>query len=104
MAGAMTGIKVLDFSQIVSGPMAACMLADQGADVIKLEAPTGDPVRAFGPGKGNMSATYITVNRGKRGLALDLKKPESAAIVAALIGWADVLIENFRPGAMERLG
>ena len=104
MAGAMTGIKLLDFSQIVSGPMAACILADQGADVIKLEAPSGDPVRAFGPGKGNMSATYITVNRGKRGLALDLKKPESAAIVAALIGWADVLIENFRPGAMERLG
>ncbi len=104
MTGAMAGIKVLDFSQIVSGPMAACMLADQGADVIKVESPDGDPVRAFGVAKGNMSATYITVNRGKRGLALDLKHPDSAAIVTALIGWADVLIENFRPGTMARLG
>lgn len=104
MTGAMAGIKVLDFSQIVSGPMAACMLADQGADVIKVESPGGDPVRAFGVAKGNMSATYITVNRGKRGLALDLKHPDSAAIVTALIRWADVLIENFRPGTMERLG
>ena len=104
MPGPLAGIRVLDLSQIVSGPMAAVMLADQGADVIKVEGPAGDPVRTFGPAKGPMSATCITVNRGKRGLGLDLKRPEAAPVFEALIARADVLIENFRPGTMERLG
>lgn len=104
MPAPLNGIRVLDLSQIVSGPMAATMLADQGADVIKVEGPAGDPVRSFGPAKGPMSATCITVNRGKRGLGLDLKHPGAAPVLEAMIARADVLIENFRPGTMERLG
>ena len=104
MTGALDGLRVVDLSQIVSGPMAACILADQGADVIKVESPGGDPVRGLGPGKADLSAMFITVNRGKRSLALDLKHPQAAPILAALIAQADVLIENFRPGVLDRLG
>ena len=98
------GIRVVDLSQIVSGPMAACILADQGADVIKVETPGGDPVRTLGPKKGDLSSMFIAVNRGKRGLALDLKQPAAADVLVRLIERADVLIENFRPGIIERLG
>ncbi|GGI80456.1 CoA transferase [Polymorphobacter multimanifer] len=102
--GPLDGVKVLDLSQIVSGPMAAAMLADQGADVVKLESPNGDPVRGMGPRKGDVSAMFIAVNRGKRGVVADVKTAEGAALLEALIGWADVLVENFRPGTMARLG
>lgn len=102
--GPLHGVRVVDLSQIVSGPMAAVLLADQGADVIKVETPGGDPVRGLGPRKGDLSAMFIAVNRGKRGIALDLKQPEGCAVLCRLIERADVLIENFRPGAMERLG
>ncbi|MFZ4689209.1 MAG: CaiB/BaiF CoA transferase family protein [Polymorphobacter sp.] len=104
MTGPLAGIKIVDLSQIVSGPMAATLLADQGADVIKVESPGGDPVRVLGPRKGDRSAMFIAVNRGKRGLAIDLKTAGGRAILERLVGWADVLIENFRPGTMERLG
>jgi crotonobetainyl-CoA:carnitine CoA-transferase CaiB-like acyl-CoA transferase len=104
MPGPLAGIKVVDLSQIVSGPMATTMLADQGADVIKVESPGGDPVRALGPRKGDLSAMFIAVNRGKRGLCIDLKAAGGGAILARLVAWADVLVENFRPGTMERLG
>ncbi len=104
MAGPLQGIKVVDLSQIVSGPMAAAMLADQGAEVIKVESPGGDPVRVLGPRKGDLSSMFIAVNRGKRGLAIDLKTPAGGEILERLIARADVLIENFRPGTMERLG
>ncbi len=104
MTGPLAGIKIIDLSQIVSGPMAATMLADQGADVIKVESPGGDPVRGLGPAKGDRSAMFIAVNRGKRGLSIDLKTAGGCAILERLIGWADVLIDNFRPGTMERLG
>ncbi len=104
MTGPLAGIKIIDLSQIVSGPMAATMLADQGADVIKVESPHGDPVRTLGPRKGDRSAMFIAVNRGKRGLAIDLKTRGGRTILERLIGWGDVLIENFRPGTMERLG
>lgn len=104
MPAPLNGIRVIDLSQIVSGPMAATILADQGAEVVKVEGPAGDPVRSFGPAKGPMSATCIAVNRGKRGLGLDLKHPGAAPVLEALIAGADVLIENFRPGTMERLG
>ena len=100
----LAGIRVVDLSQIVSGPMAASILADQGADVIKVETPGGDPVRTLGPRKGDLSSMFITVNRGKRGIALDLKQPAAADVLTRLIGRADVLVENFRPGAIERLG
>jgi crotonobetainyl-CoA:carnitine CoA-transferase CaiB-like acyl-CoA transferase len=102
--GPLAGIKVLDLSQIVSGPMAAAWLADQGAEVLKLESPTGDPVRHFGARKGTMSAIFVAVNRGKRGETLDLKNPAHHARFEELVRWADVLVENFRPGTMEKLG
>lgn len=104
MSGALEGIRIVDLSQIVSGPMAATLLADQGAEVIKVETLGGDPVRGLGPRKGDLSSMFIAVNRGKRGIALDLKTPGGCTIVERLIARADVLIENFRPGAMERLG
>jgi crotonobetainyl-CoA:carnitine CoA-transferase CaiB-like acyl-CoA transferase len=102
--GPLAGIKVLDLSQIVSGPMAAAWLADQGADVLKLESPSGDPVRHFGARKGDMSAIFVAVNRGKRGETLDLKNPAHHPRFEELLRWADVLVENFRPGTMEKLG
>lgn len=104
MAGPLAGIRVVDLSQIVSGPMAATILADQGADVIKVESPGGDPVRSLGPAKGDLSAMFIAVNRGKRSIAIDIKTPGGREILTRLIGWADVMIDNFRPGTMERLG
>jgi crotonobetainyl-CoA:carnitine CoA-transferase CaiB-like acyl-CoA transferase len=102
--GPLDGIRVLDLSQIVSGPMAAAMLGEQGADVIKLESPSGDPVRSMGPHKGDVSAMFVAVNRGKRSVVADLKTDAGRALLRQLIGWADVLIENFRPGTMARLG
>jgi crotonobetainyl-CoA:carnitine CoA-transferase CaiB-like acyl-CoA transferase len=104
MAAPLSGIRVVDLSQIVSGPMAAAMLADQGAEVIKVETPSGDPVRGFGPAKAGTSAMFVAVNRGKRGIALDLKQPAACAVLWRLIERADVLVENFRPGTMQRLG
>jgi crotonobetainyl-CoA:carnitine CoA-transferase CaiB-like acyl-CoA transferase len=102
--GPLAGYRIIDCSQIVSGPMAATMLADQGAEVIKVESPGGDPVRALGPRKGDLSSMFIAVNRGKQGICLDLKHPDGLAILERLIATADVLIENFRPGVLERLG
>ncbi len=104
MTGPLSGVKIVDLSQIVSGPMAAALLADQGADVIKVESPGGDPVRGMGPAKGDLSAMFIAVNRGKRGLSIDLKTRGGRTILERLVKWADVLIDNFRPGTMERLG
>lgn len=102
--GPLAGIKVLDLSQIVSGPMATAWLADQGAEVLKIESPTGDPVRTVGARKGRMSALYVSVNRGKRAEVLDFKNPAQRARFHELVVWADVLVENFRPGTMEKLG
>ncbi|MBC7505256.1 MAG: CoA transferase [Sandarakinorhabdus sp.] len=104
MAGPLAGIKVVDLSQIVSGPMAATILADQGAEVIKVESPGGDPVRGLGPAKGDLSAMFIAVNRGKQGLSIDLKTGGGRAILERLLAGADVVIDNFRPGTMDRLG
>jgi crotonobetainyl-CoA:carnitine CoA-transferase CaiB-like acyl-CoA transferase len=104
MTGPLAGIRIIDLSQIVSGPMAATMLADQGAEVIKVESPGGDPVRTLGPAKGDLSAMFIAVNRGKQGLSIDLKSEGGRAILERLIAGADVIIDNFRPGTMDRLG
>ena len=101
--GPLNGIRILDLSQIVSGPMAAAWLTDQGADCIKLESPAGDPVRQFGARKGDLSAIFVAVNRGKRGETLDLKDPADHARFEELVRWADVLVENFRPGTMNKL-
>ncbi len=104
MPGPLAGVRIVDLSQVVSGPMAAGWLADQGADVIKVEPPHGDPVRALGPAKGDLASTYIQINRGKRQIVLDLKQDEAKAALGKLIASADVLVENFRPGVMEKLG
>ena len=98
------GIRVLDLSTVLSGPIAAALLADQGAEVTKVESPEGDTSRYVGPAKGDLSAMYIAVNRGKRSIALDLKAPGARPILERLVQRADVLINNFRPGVMARLG
>jgi crotonobetainyl-CoA:carnitine CoA-transferase CaiB-like acyl-CoA transferase len=98
------GIRVLDLSAVISGPMATAIMADQGADVFKVESPGCDLSRRIGPAKGEMSATFISINRGKRSILLDLKQADARAVLRDLVVRADVLVENFRPGAMDRLG
>ncbi|WP_017667546.1 CoA transferase [Sandarakinorhabdus sp. AAP62] len=104
MSGPLAGFRIVDCSQIVSGPMACTMLGDQGAEVIKVESPGGDPVRGLGPRKTDLSSMFIAVNRGKQGLCLDLKSPDGVAVLERLVATADVLVENFRPGVLARLG
>ncbi|MBB1603782.1 CaiB/BaiF CoA-transferase family protein [Variovorax sp. UMC13] len=98
------GIRIVDLSAVVSGPMAAGLLADQGADVIKVETPKGDLTRLIGPAKNGLSTLFVAINRGKRSIVLDLKQAEGALVLRDLVASADVLIENFRPGALARLG
>jgi crotonobetainyl-CoA:carnitine CoA-transferase CaiB-like acyl-CoA transferase len=98
------GIRVLDLSRVIAGPYAAALLGDLGADVIKLERPgRGDDMRAL-RGNGQMSASFAAVNRNKRGIAVDLQKPEGARLAFELARRADVVLENFLPGVAERLG
>jgi len=104
MHSPLQGIRVLDLSAVLSGPMATAMLADQGAEVIKVEAPGGDLSRRIGPAKGEMSAMFIAANRGKRSICLDLKRADHLQVLRELIARADVLVENFRPGTLARLG
>jgi formyl-CoA transferase len=111
VAGALSGIRVLDFTQVILGPAATQVLADFGADVIKVERPgSGDLARAFAPflsridGDGQVSVRYLSANRNKRDLAVDLKSPAGREVIFRLIPTADVLVHNFRPGVMESLG
>ncbi len=104
MSKPFSGLRVIDLSAVVSGPMATGILADQGADVIKVEPMEGDLTRLIGPAKGDLSALFISINRGKRSIVLDLKKPEGAKVLRDLLLTSDVLVENFRPGALARLG
>ena len=98
------GIRVLDLSRVIAGPYSAALLGDLGADVIKLERPgRGDDMRSF-RGDGLMSAAFAAVNRNKRGIAVDLQKPEGARLAFELARRADVVLENFLPGVAERLG
>lgn len=102
---ALKGIKVIDFTQIASGPACTLMLADMGADVIKIEPPTGDVARTLGPPWiDGVGAVYLALNRNKRGVVLDLKSPKDVQLAQDLIRDADVVVENFRPGVMARLG
>ncbi len=100
----LAGLRVVDLSTVLSGPIATAILADQGAEVVKVEPPEGDTCRLIGPAKGDLSAMFIAVNRGKRSIALDLKSSAALEVLHALIARADVLVSNFRPGVMERLG
>lgn len=99
------GVKVLDFSQFLAGPLISAAMADHGADVVKVEAPTGDPTRRTGRKEGEGSGGFFRVcNRGKRSIALDLKQEGARAVVARLARWADVVIESYSPGVPKRLG
>ena len=102
--GPLSGIRVIDLTSMISGPVATMMLADQGADVIKVESLAGDLVRGAGPNRSGITSTFISSNRSKRGLALNLKTPEGAEILRDLLRTADVLVQNFRPGTIERMG
>jgi crotonobetainyl-CoA:carnitine CoA-transferase CaiB-like acyl-CoA transferase len=101
---ALAGVKVLDLTSMVSGPVAAMMLADQGADVIKVEPTTGEQMRHIGPTVNKVTAAFFSCNRGKRSIGVDLKSEDGKKILFDLVADADVLIQNFRPGAMERMG
>jgi crotonobetainyl-CoA:carnitine CoA-transferase CaiB-like acyl-CoA transferase len=104
LTGALDGVRVLDLTTMVAGPVATMMLADQGADVIKVEAPSGDLMRRLANGRNGMNAFFLACNRNKRSLAVDLKTEHGREIVYKLIATADVLIHNFRPGTAERIG
>jgi len=104
MPGPLHGFTVIDATQMVAGPLAGTLLADQGAEVIKIEAPKGDRFRYTGHRKGRISAAWAGVNRGKRSLVLDLTTPEGQAVARKLLATADVFIQNFRPGVADRLG
>jgi len=104
MSDALAGLKVLDVSTLFAGPLAATMLGDFGADVIKIEHPRGDPVRSHGASKDGVGLWGKVVGRNKRGITLYLGSPEGQDVFRRLVADADVVIENFRPGTLERWG
>ena len=104
MACALDGIRVLDVTQVMAGPFASMVLCDMGADVIKVESPSGDSSRRMAGSVGDDSPAFNAVNRGKRGLGLDLKTDRGSEILRRLASSADIFIENYRPGVMKKLG
>ena len=103
--GPLDGITVLDFSRVLAGPYCTMVLADLGARVIKIERiATGDDTRAFGPFVDQESAYFMCFNRGKESIALDIKSSRDRDLLERMLSQADVLVENFRPGVMDRLG
>ena len=111
MPGPLTGIRVVDCSTVLAGPYATMVLADLGADVVKVEPPEGDATRGWGPpwlgdeAAGTRTAAYaLAINRNKRSIRLDLRQPAGADVLRRLLDGADVLVENYRPGALERFG
>ena len=105
MPGALNGLRILDLSSVLMGPFATQLMADMGADVIKIEPPTGDTVRGIGPMRNpQMGSNFLHVNRNKRSLVLDLKKPDGLQAFFKLVATADVVVYNIRPQAMLRLG
>jgi crotonobetainyl-CoA:carnitine CoA-transferase CaiB-like acyl-CoA transferase len=105
MPGPLHGYRILDLTSNVSGPLATMILADQGAEVIKVEAPDGgDATRAGGNRRAGFTASFLNNNRNKRSIALDLKKPAAVEVLMRLAADADVFVQNFRPGVAERLG
>ncbi len=103
--GPLDGYRIVDCSAMISGPLATMMLGDQGADVIKVEPPgTGDGVRGFGSRRPGFPALFVTTNRSKRSIALDLKQKRGREVLLKLAAGADVFVQNFRPGVVERMG
>ena len=102
--GPLQGIKVLDLTSMVSGPVAAMILGDQGADVIKVEPTHGEQLRYLGEKHNDITPTFYSCNRNKKSLAIDLKSDAGKEVLWKLIDDADVLLQNFRPGAIERMG
>lgn len=104
-SGPLAGMRVIELAHIMAGPVCGLMLADMGADVVKVEKPTGDDSRRFVPPEiEGESAAYMMMNRNKRGIALNLKDPEATTVLQKLLSEADVVIENYRKGTMEKLG
>ena len=102
--GPLKGLKVVDLTTMVSGPVASMMLADQGAQVVKVEPLAGEQMRHIGPPHNGVTSSFFSCNRGKQSIALDLKSEEGKKILLELAESADVFIQNFRPGAIERMG
>jgi formyl-CoA transferase len=103
-SGALAGLRVIDLTQVMAGPFCTMLLADLGADVIKIEPPTGDSTRTMPGAVGTDSPSFNAVNRGKRSVVLDLKTTQGVDAAKALVRTADILVENYRPGAMDKLG
>ena len=101
----LAGLRVLDLSRALAGPFCAMILADLGADVIKIEpTPIGEMVRGWGPFKENISVYYLSIHRNKRSLAVNFRDPEGLELIRTLADRADILVENFKPGAMGDMG
>lgn len=104
MSGPLTGVRVLDLTSMISGPTTTLILADQGADVIKVEAPGGDHTRGVSTRRNGFSASFVNNNRNKRSVVLNLKEPQGLAALKALAATCDVAVQNFRPGVADRIG
>mgnify|MGYP002682416464 CR=1 FL=1 len=105
MSGPLTGIRVVDLTRVLAGPFCAMVLADLGAEVIKIERPiTGDDSRAYPPFQNQTSAYFVSVNRGKKSVTMDLKDPDAKEVLLRLVEKSDIFIENFKPGVADRLG
>lgn len=105
ISGPLTGLLVADFSRVLAGPYCTMLLADLGADVIKVESPSGDDTRTWmPPTREGVSTYYLAINRNKRSIALDFDDPTDLGVARAIAGRADLLVENFKPGSLERFG
>ena len=102
--GPLAGVRIVDFTAVYSGPIAASILGDQGAEVIKIESKDGDIMRRGLPQNNGMGVAFTTMNRNKKSLCLDLRTDAGRDIARKLVATADVVMENFRPGVMDRLG
>ena len=104
MPGPLTGYRIVDLTAMISGPVATMMLADQGAEVIKVEPPAGDIVRRMGHDLGGVTSSFVSANRSKKSVVLDLKSDRGRGLLDRLVESADVFVQNFRPGTAERMG
>ena len=105
MTGPLDGVRVVDLTTMLAGPLATMVLGDQGADIVKVEPPgAGDLIRRVGPMRGELSALFHSVNRNKRSVVVDLRAPRGREILLRIVAGADVFVQNFRPGVVERLG